>query len=259
MTISEQHKSAVRAVFGVSLILAMLCPECGQAAETARTEVVVLSTLHQLHDQIEGYSFVDLSNAIEQFDPDILAVELTAADLESRRDQAVKQEYQRSVFPLLEEHNYVVVPLEPSQPLFDELVGLIREAQSNLSEQRPDVAEAFGIYVDSLYQVLREQWTSIEAVNSRETDVLFESKHRYQNAIFGPQEAQGWERWNQHFLQQIRAAANTNPGARIVVLVGAEHAYWLRAQLESSDLVLLDAGQQLGGRRGRSQTNSPQN
>jgi len=203
-----------------------------EAGGALPAEVIVLSTLHQLHGEVEGYSYRDLSMLIEALDADVLAVELTRNDLESRREQPVKQEYQESVFPLLDKHDYKVIPLEPAQPLYDELVGLIRSAQSELQSGQPQLAEAFGIYSDSLYEMLREDWTSPVAVNSRETDRLFESKHRFQNALLGPKEAEGWERWNRHFLDQVLGAARNNPGKRVVVLVGAEHSYWLREHLE---------------------------
>ncbi len=38
----------------------------------APAQVVVLSTLHQLHAEVPGYSFEDLSHAIEQLAPDVL-------------------------------------------------------------------------------------------------------------------------------------------------------------------------------------------
>lgn len=213
----------------------------GEDADEAQlAEVIVLSTLHQLHGEVEGYSFLDLSNLIERLDPDVLAVELTMEDLDSRRDQSVKQEYQKSVFPLLEEHNYIVVPLEPSQPLYDEIVALIRTAHSDLQENKPLLAEAFTIYLESLYEMLREYWNSPRTVNSRQTDSLFESKHRFQGALFGPKEEEGWERWNQHFLEQIVDAAMSNPGKRLVVLVGAEHSYWLRKHLKANDILVRD-------------------
>jgi hypothetical protein len=232
----------------VGAMLTLVGGEYGSANETRPAEVIVLSTLHQLHGETEGYSFQDLSDLIEQLRPDILAVELTAADLKSRRDQQTKQEYQRSVFPLLDLHSYEAVPLEPSQPLFDELVSLFRKAQENLSEQSPAAAESFSLYVDSLYELLTERWDSPEEVNSRATDILFESKHRFQNATFGPAEARAWEEWNQHFLRQILDAARENRGRRLLVLVGAEHAYWLRAHLKSRDVILCDTEYLLLGR-----------
>src|SRR5689334_20822180 len=68
-----------------------------------KTEVIVLSTLHQFHEQSKFYSFAALSQLIEKLRPDVLAVELTPADLASRKEQKVKQEYRRSVFPLADQ------------------------------------------------------------------------------------------------------------------------------------------------------------
>jgi hypothetical protein len=210
------------------------------AADELPAEVIVLSTLHQLHEETPGYSFNDLATIIETLEPDILAVELTAADLENRREQPVKQEYQRAVFPLLERHDYRLVPLEPPQPLYGELVNLFREAQKSLSETNPAAATAFDLYTDSLYEMLRARWRSPAAVNARETDLLFESKHRFQAALFGSGDEQAWEQWNRYFLRQILAAAASHPGQRILALVGAEHGYWLRAQLAESPVILRD-------------------
>lgn len=226
--------------------LAVATASHGLADNSKPAEVIVLSTLHQLHEQTPGYSFHDLSEIIEQLRPDVLAVELTAGDLESRREQSVKQEYQRSVFPLLDKHQYAVVPLEPPQPLFDELVGLSRQARNQLIEQNPAGAEAFNVYTDSLYEMLTQRWVSSGQVNSPMTDLLFESKHLFQNALFGPAEVRVWESWNQHFLQKILTAADANPGKRILVLVGAEHSYWLRARLETSAIVLRDTERMIG-------------
>jgi hypothetical protein len=241
------RRLSLACALGVTLAIAGISQGIASAAGPA--EVIVLSTLHQLHAQTNGYSFADLSEVIEQLHPDIIAVELTAADLESRREQSTKQEYQRVVFPLLDKHNYEVVPLEPPQPLYDELVSLFRKAQKDLSEQNPVGAETFNLYMDSLFEMLGERWVSPGAVNSRATDILFESKHRFQSALFGPEEAQAWQGWNQHFLQQILQTADANPDKRILVLVGAEHSYWLRAHLANSEVILLDTQPMLADRK----------
>jgi hypothetical protein len=43
--------------------------------------------------------------------------------------------------------------------------------------------------------------------------------------------------------------AKSNPGERILVLVGAEHAYWLRAHLANSEVILLDTQRMLDERK----------
>lgn len=222
------------------IVFAILAGGSIARGDDARAEVIVLSTLHQLHDETKGYSFDVLTEIIEWLEPDVLAVELTPADLDSRRVQGTKQEYQRSVFPLLEKNNYAAVALEPAPPLYDELVGMLRQSQQELSRSSPEKVALFDVYVTTLFKYLGEYWDSPVAVNSNASDMLFESKHRFQSEIFGPVEATVWERWNEYFLQQILTTAADNPGKRIVVLVGAEHAYWLRSRLDSSDVSLLD-------------------
>ena len=55
-------------------------------AQKKKTKIFVLSALHQLHEQTKFYSFEMLSQIIEKQKPDVLAVELTPADLQTRRE-----------------------------------------------------------------------------------------------------------------------------------------------------------------------------
>ena len=203
----------------------------------ARAEVLVLSTLHQFHSTVRGYSFEDLTKIVEGLKPDILAVELTPKDLESRVGQKTKLEYQKSIFPLIDKRKYQTVPLEPSEPLYSELVGLLRDSNNEIKEKFPSKAEAFSIYSDSLYSYLFGIWDSPEAVNSSETDGQFKVKHAYQNALFGSKEEKVWSEWNTLFLEQILKTAQENKGKRILVLVGVEHAYWLREHLRAESSI----------------------
>jgi hypothetical protein len=68
------------------------------------SEVVVLCALHQMHEQAPFYTYADLSAAIERLHSDVLAVELTPADLKDKVEQKNKREYQNSVYPLLRRH-----------------------------------------------------------------------------------------------------------------------------------------------------------
>ncbi|MCB1022933.1 MAG: hypothetical protein KDB79_00985 [Acidobacteria bacterium] len=196
-----------------------------------KADVFVLSTLHQYHETSKYYSFEELSRIVEEIDPDILAVELTADDLKSRKDQKVKQEYQRSIFPLIEKHKYQAVPLEPAEPLFSALLKLYKESSDENQAKSPQKVEAFSVYSNSLYDHLFKQWDSPRDVNSKMTDTLFELKHDFQNALFGEKEAKVWNDWNTHFLETITKAAEQNRGKKILVVVGVEHSYWLRGHL----------------------------
>jgi hypothetical protein len=230
-------------IFSFLLILILSFTAFSQSIKKPKkAEIFVLSTLHQFHAESRYYSFETLSQIIEKLRPDILAVELTPSDLANRREQKTKQEYQKSIFPLVDKHKYSTVPLEPSEPKFSELVSLIRDSEKTLREKSPAKAEAFSLYVETLYEYLFKTWDSPPAVNSTQTDAFFEIKHNYQNAVYDENQKIGWEGWNTHFLEKILEAAKNNPGKRIVVTVGAEHAYWLRKNLrENKSVACLEA------------------
>lgn len=213
----------------------------GHAATPPPSEVVVLCTLHQLHEETSYYTYADLSTEVERLHPDVLAVELTPADLKAKTEQKIKREYQNSVYPLLKRHNWMAVALEPEEPRRSELIGLLREAEESLRQASPQRDEAFQTYIDSLFKYLFSKWHSPADVNASWTDHLFAVKHKFQDSLYGPKEEQGWEGWNQHFLAQIVAAAKQNQGKRIVIIVGAEHGYWLREHLrEQPGVEVLD-------------------
>jgi len=235
------RRAARAATIGAGLSLSLSA--MGLPAGSARpADVVVLATLHQMHATAPYYGFEDLTRVIEDLDPGVVLVELTAEDLEERKDQKTKQEYQRSVFPLLEKHRYEAVPLEPPQPEFSRLVGLTQQAHADARERTPEADERFGAYAEALLAVLLAHWDSPAAVNSPLTDRLFEAKHALQGELYGEEEVAAWEGWNAHFLQTILDTARRHPGERLLVLVGAEHGYWLRRELRGQESIrLLDA------------------
>lgn len=65
------------------------------------------------------------------------------------------------------------------------------------------------------------------------------AKHALQAGLVGEGERAGWDAWNGEFLATVERAARENPGKRIVVLVGAEHGYWLRDALSRAPGVRL--------------------
>jgi hypothetical protein len=238
----HRHPRTISIMKILALVWAITLGAIGQAATPPPSEVIVLCTMHQLHEEVSFYTYADLSSDIERLRPDVLAVELTPADLKAKTEQKNKREYQNSVYPLLQRHNWPTVALEPEDPRRSELIGLTQAAERSSGQTSPQKSETFGIYVEGLYKYLLATWHSPADVNASWTDHLFAVKHQFQNSLYGSREEQGWEGWNQYFLSQIMVAAKQNPGKRIVVIVGAEHGYWLRAHLrEQPGIALLDA------------------
>jgi hypothetical protein len=195
-------------------------------------QVIVLSTLHQLHEDVPGYSMQVLSATIERLAPDVLCLEVTPAKLAARAPERNKREYPEAIYPLLERHDWRVYALEPAEPRFSALLQPYLAASKAFADTRPAQAEAFATYGSGIYAGLRAYWTTPARVNDRVTDATLRAKHALQQALVGSGESTGWQGWNEHFLGVIDTAAAENPGKRIVVTVGAEHAYWLREHLE---------------------------
>lgn len=209
-------------------------------AQTPAT-VVVLDTLHQMHAEVPAYDNAALGHAIERLKPDVLCVELQPDDLTTRPVEKTKQEYPAVIYPLIDHHHYRVYAMEPTEPLYDAILTPYRGNTEAFDTHQPARAEAFSKYSESLYTVLKAYWTSPAAVNDEATDSAFRAKHVLQEALMGPGEHAGWEAWNDHFLEVIERAARENPGRLVVVTVGAEHGYWLRAHLRNvADVTLLD-------------------
>lgn len=217
-------------------------------ARSVPATVVVLDTLHLMHAEVPAYDNTALGHAIERLKPDVLCVELQPDDLTARPPEKTKQEYPAVIYPLIDRHHYRVYAMEPAEPLYGTLLAPYRANTVAFHSREPAQAKAFGQYVDGLYGVLKAHWTSPASVNDDVTDAALRAKHALQEALMGPGEHAGWEAWNGHFLQVIQHAARENPGRRIVVLVGAEHGFWLREHLrDAPGVTLLDTPQALAG------------
>ncbi|MBT2144833.1 MULTISPECIES: hypothetical protein [unclassified Rhodanobacter] len=227
------------------LVLVMALPAL-VTAKTPPAQVAVLATLHQLHATTPAYSFETLGQAIERLRPDVLCVELQPADLQQRPAEATKQEYPRVVYPLIDRHHYRVYAMEPAEPTYSDILKPYIQAGHDFSVGEPEQAEAFSRYSDGAYIGLQTYWTSPARVNDAVTDSVLRAKHELQQAMVGDGERIGWERWNRQFLGVILQAAKENPGKRIVVIVGAEHGYWLRGHLaQAVGVQLLDTAELL--------------
>ena len=214
-----------------ALFIAMAGAVRAEGADSRPAEVVVLSTLHQMHAQVPGYSFDRLREVIEQLHPDVLCLEVRADKLAARAPENTKQEYPKVIYPLLARGRYAVVAMEPSEPEYSAILRPYVQANTAFQAAGGAAVAALGAYSDATYAALKTHWRDAAAVNDTTTDDMLRAKHAFQQAAIGAGEREGWERWNRHFLAVIKQVAAEHPGQRIVVTVGVEHGYWLRGHL----------------------------
>jgi len=228
----------MRFLLGVLLSGVMLA---AQAAPREPAEVAVLAALHRMHAEVPAYPASALEAAILRLDPAVLCIEVRPDRFAQRAQEANKIEYPEVVYPLLRARPYRVYPMETDSPRFEDILGPYMAASRAFSETQPRAAAAFSDYGKAMYAALRAYWTSPARVNDAVTDQHMRAKHALQEALGGEGERAGWDAWNRQFLAVIERAAGESPGKRIVVVVGAEHGYWLREHLaHSPGIRLLD-------------------
>ncbi|WP_125076950.1 hypothetical protein [Pseudoxanthomonas sp. SGT-18] len=204
-------------------------------------EVAVLSTLHRLHAQVPAYTQEVLAESIRRLDADVLCIEVNPDKYAQRAPESTKVEYPETIYPLIDAGHYKVYPMEPENPLYDQIGGAYMASFQAFASGQPEASAAFSAYGQAIYAALRHYWTSPARVNDAVTDQQLRAKHALQEGLVGEGERAGWQAWNRHFLEVVVRAAAENPGKRIVVLVGAEHGYWLREHLAAQpNLRLLD-------------------
>lgn len=213
------------------VLLLSCCLPLAHAGERPSAEVAVLATLHKLHAEVPAYDDAALKRSIERLAPDVLCIEVSPARYAARGPEANKVEYPAVVYPLVDARGYRVYPMEPAPPRDAEILQPYLATNRAFAEQQPAASKAFQAQNGALYDTLRLYWTSPARVNDAVTDAQMQAKHALQAALVGEGERAGWEAWNGEFLATVARAARENPGKRIVVLVGAEHGYWLRAAL----------------------------
>ena len=222
------------------LVLALACASSPAWAAQKPARVVVMATLHKMHAQVPAYGFDRLASLVEGLQPDVLCLEVQPHDLAERGQERVKEEYPRVIYPLLARHHYALYALEPGEPTFSDIVKPYVASARAFQTRQPKQSEAFAAYSEAALKSLATYWTSPRRVNDVTTDAVMAAKHKLQQAMIGAGERAGWQAWNQYFLQIIERAARQHPGARIVVLVGVEHTYWLRNHLRSLPGITLE-------------------
>ncbi len=108
----------------------------------------------------------------------------------------------------------------------------MRENSKKIRSEQPHAVAAFDKFLVLFYVRFSDQTlSSVADLATPAFDDMVRLKHDFQIEVFGDAEKQAWNGWNDHFLQTIAEVNRQNHGKRIVVVVGAEHHYWLKQAL----------------------------
>jgi len=193
-----------------------------------KTRLALLSTLSDMHTQPIRYNLDALAAIVDQVAPDLLCVELPQDEWEMGRLDRAPVEVGRSLLPLAELSNTVVLPVAPDARQFNDFA--------------PKTGWRAGL-ARRLDQALR--WAQRTANNPEAIHTwLFEGTCHTLCALsemsWDAQARRAWAAQNQAMLDNILRAARRDPGRRILVAVQCQRIHWLEPRLKRvSDIELV--------------------
>lgn len=195
--------------------------------------VAVLGTLGRLHgDPAFGhYSLEDLENRVRAFRPDVLCLDITPNDwLAYRHDPAgsdLAPVYASCLLPLAEAEAMAVAPVDGSS---EDLRALERAAQADPRLAGGDRAER---------ERLLELWGRADlgplCCNDEESQAAARLCHEARLRLAPEVEQVLWQQHNDDLVAGVMNVLRENPGRRVLVVVGAEHVYWVREALSRAE------------------------
>ncbi len=208
-----------------------------QAQAPAPAEVYILATLYQRHATTPAYSHDSLRQIIRRLKPDAVVLDVSPDELQAQAVHPSKAEYPEVIFPFVKSERLRAYPGEPPQPIFSEIVNQLGTELKRFQAESPVQAAADRAYSTASYAALAELWRSPADVNGRVTDAVLGARRAYQDRLAGTAVAEAWTRWNDHAAMMVRTAVTENPGKRILVLIGVENTWLLRATLKGDPLL----------------------
>jgi hypothetical protein len=200
-----------------------------------KTKIIILGVLHSFHKSVPGFSLEHLESALKKIKPDIIAAELMQSEIDAKKTQTFKIEYS-IILPYCQKNKVPVLGLDPEEPAFSQMVDPYIKNQKEFPHRSSSDNKNQEIFHKELFDYLiKEHWTSAGKVQSDVTNALFEVKHRFQDALLGKAEKDGWSGFNTHYVKLINELASKHKGKTILVTIGVEHVYWLKKELSLNE------------------------
>jgi hypothetical protein len=194
-----------------------------------KTRLALLSTLSDMHTQPIQYDLAALTAIVDQVAPDLLCVELPQYDWESGNVAQSPVEVGRSLLPLAELSDVVVVPVAPDARQFDDfapITGWRGELARRLSGALRKAQRAAN-NAEAIHAIL---FQSVCHTICLLNEISWDAKAR-----------QAWDEQNQGTLDNILQAARRDPGRRMLVAVQCQRVHWLGPRLKRvPDIELVD-------------------
>ena len=235
----------------------------GACQQTVREEVpagsnavTVIGAIHGQHQRSERYSLDVLRSAIEEFDPDIVLVELPQDRFAKAWDNFQKYgevretraddfpELTAVVFPLQKKMGFTMIPVAAwSQEIADD-----RRSREKALESNPARADDWAEYqaaIKTFNKAVAGKSDDPQFIHSEEYDALVRTRQETYERLFGDDlGAGGWAAINAAHIKLINKALDKYSGQdkRILILFGAWHKYKILEALDGrNDIAKVEA------------------
>lgn len=195
--------------------------------------VGVLGTLGDLHlkERFTHYTLDALDHWVRAFRPDVLCVSVHPEDLLAYRQDpahsALPPEYRECLFPLAEEEAIPVVPVDGAG---EDLRLLERAAEADPRLAGRDRAER-----ERMLALWRRSELGPLCCNDQDAQEAARACHEARWRSAPELEQVLWHQRNEDLAAGVLDVLRENPGRRVLVVVGAEHVYWVREALGKAD------------------------
>jgi hypothetical protein len=197
-----------------------------------KTRIALLSTLSDMHTQTIQYDLAALAKIVNRISPDLLGVELPRQDWEAGRLDQAPVEVQRSLLPLAELSQVVIVPLAPDPREFNDFAP------------RTGWRARLTGWLERALRWAQRRANSAEAIHAWPFEAACHTLCHLNQLSWDAEARRAWEEQNQGMLDNILQAIGRDPGRRILVAVQCQRIHWLEPRLKKMpDIELVDYGE----------------
>ncbi len=202
-----------------------------------KTEIMVLGTIHQFHDSNPNYSYYDICNLLEAYQPDLICVEIRSEDFGMK--PYLKEMMLATVYG--KEKGIEVAPIDWwTEKIQMEAMEVMQTANYKRNEILLDSILSTNPIIRQFenthgkYQEMITRQVSIDIIN----DTMFNSFIRERNRIVldlmgdGPATMYMQTR-NERMVELIQIEIKKHKANRVIILTGGEHKHFFDQHLAS--------------------------
>lgn len=203
-----------------------------------QTSVIIFGTMHLEMEEYPAYT-KRLGEIIEEIAPYIICSELSPEQLAGTQSCDSKPEQRDVVIPTAKRLGAQIVPIQPPTNEGLDFEGRFKAMDRELRLQKScqQLLEFLDRLAEQEAELLRDHMKNadcIEHVQLNEYHVFPEARNTVEHQML-PQRSEFWTEWNEYFLRRIVETIDSNPGRRIMVIVGLWHKPWLWNKLKHRD------------------------